>query len=77
MKVVSESWICGAAAPSSVAMLGNAGRYMSIDMGPRVQRAPRRPTSFSLVGPASVGVIFSPAEVCGGVACGNATAAGF
>ncbi len=51
MNVVSDSWICGAVVPSSRAIEGNAGRYMSTESGPRVQRAPSKPTSFSLLGP--------------------------
>jgi hypothetical protein len=33
MNVVSVSWMAEALVPNSAAMVGNAGRYMSIDSG--------------------------------------------
>ncbi|MNL53588.1 hypothetical protein D3C87_1768500 [compost metagenome] len=40
----SVSWAEAVLAPSSRAMVGRLGRYMSMDMGPMAVRAPRRGT---------------------------------
>ena len=64
MNVVNDSWTCDALAPSSPAMPGNAGRYMSTDSGPSAHSAPSSPTSLIRLGPTPTAAIDVPQKFC-------------
>ncbi|GAA3052706.1 hypothetical protein Aglo01_51230 [Actinokineospora globicatena] len=50
MKVVRVSCTCAGPVPNPVASSGNAGRYMSMESGPKVDSPPRMRARRTLLG---------------------------